>query len=156
MTWPCASSPRRPPWPSAREADARSTHASPNSPHPDQEPNPHTQCFGAGVRHTLRDNHRSVYRHSLRYMTTISPDLQHKFDDTVDAMLTKAAEILDPQHAPIGDAAINYARACSELVAAIAATATARAANQIAGLTETAVDQLNNIHLALRALEPPE
>ncbi|OBG21545.1 hypothetical protein A5768_25915 [Mycolicibacterium fortuitum] len=79
--------------------------------------------------------------------TTTSPDWQYTFDDTVEAMLTKAAEILDPQNAPISDAAINYARACSELV-------TANAANRIAGLAETAVTMLNNIELSLRAMGP--
>lgn len=88
--------------------------------------------------------------------TTTSPDWQYTFDDTVEAMLTKAAEILDPQNAPISDAAINYARACTGLVTAIAATATANAANRTAGLIETAVDLFNNIQLSLRAMEPPQ
>lgn len=89
-------------------------------------------------------------------MITTSPDWQHKFDGTVDAMLTKAAEILDPQNAPFSDAAINYARACTDLVSAIAATATANAANRTAGLIEAAVTRLNDIQYSLAAMEPPQ
>lgn len=85
---------------------------------------------------------------------TATSDLQYKFDDTVDAMLTKAGEILDPQHAPVGTAEISYARACSELVIAIAATATANAANRTADLTETAVNLLNEIRHSLSQMEP--
>ncbi|WP_454231264.1 hypothetical protein [Mycolicibacterium fortuitum] len=89
-------------------------------------------------------------------MTTTSPDWQYKFDGTVDAMLTKAAEILDPRNAPLSDAAINYARACTDLVTAIAATATANAANRTADLTETTVTLLNEIRHSLSEMEPPQ
>ncbi|BBX30544.1 hypothetical protein [Mycolicibacterium alvei] len=54
-------------------------------------------------------------------------------------------------HAPVGTAEINYA---SELATAIAATATANAANRTADLTEIAVNMLNNIERSLRALDP--
>lgn len=56
----------------------------------------------------------------------------------------------------IGTAEINYARACSELVTAIAATATAKAANRTADLTETAVTLLNEIRHSLSQMEPPQ
>lgn len=74
-------------------------------------------------------------------------------EDPVTALLGQATEILDPQHHPKSEAAINYARACADLASAYAAQSAAISAAKTTEAAQHTVELLTQIQQSLSAIE---
>ncbi|BBX30543.1 hypothetical protein [Mycolicibacterium alvei] len=74
-------------------------------------------------------------------------------EDIVAKLLGQASEILNAQHAPTGESAINYARACAEVANAYAARASAISAAKTAEAAQATVGILTQLQRALGAME---
>lgn len=74
-------------------------------------------------------------------------------EDIVAKLLGQATEILNAEHAPTGDGAINYARACAEVANAYAARATAMSAARTAEAAQTTVGILTQLQRTLGAMD---
>ncbi|OBG21544.1 hypothetical protein A5768_25910 [Mycolicibacterium fortuitum] len=74
-------------------------------------------------------------------------------EDIVAKLLGQASEILNAQHTPTGEGAINYARACAEVANAYAARATAISAAKTAEAAQTTVGILTQLQRSLGAMD---
>lgn len=74
-------------------------------------------------------------------------------EDIVAQLLRKASEILNAQHAPTGEGAVNYARACAEVANAYATRASAISAAKTAEAAQTTVGILTQLQRTLGAMD---
>ncbi|OWL95570.1 hypothetical protein B7435_30260 [Mycolicibacterium peregrinum] len=74
-------------------------------------------------------------------------------EDIVAQLLRQASEILNAQHAPTGEGAVNYARACAEVANAYAARASAISAAKTAEAAQTTVGILTQLQRTLGAMD---
>lgn len=74
-------------------------------------------------------------------------------EDIVAKLLRQANEILNAQHPPTGEGAIDYARACAEVANAYAARASAISAAKAADAAQTTVGILTQLQRALGSMD---